>query len=308
MTIKPAFAFLVPVVLLSACPTESVPFCESKPNDPACLALDAGADAQTDGQADAGPCGGCSGDTPVCDEATNRCVGCLQDTQCTDPAAPRCNTESNTCSPCMDDDQCARFSDTPVCETGTGVCVECTEATQEAACPPIENDRPAVNRVCNVETFECEGTLGFCQRCVSDEECLSNDQVGTFRCIPLEFDGMPRDNYCMLDLESHRAALDDPSANCPPQQFAQRMRTSLGGVEALYCVVREANTTCEAVLSFGSVCAEDTVAEDCGASGLDDGVCRQMGRGFACTYECAGPSDCPDGVACDNAPRTCNPF
>ncbi len=273
-----------------------------------CLALDAGADARPDGEADAGPCGGCSGDTPVCDETSNRCVGCVQDTQCTDPAAPRCNTESNTCSPCMDDDQCARFSDTPVCETGTGVCVECTEATQETSCPPIEVGRPIGNRMCNLSTFECQGTLGFCQPCVSDEECITTDEVGVRRCVPLEFNGASRGNYCMLDLASHQTATDDPSANCPPRQFAQRMRTSLGGVEALYCVIAEADTTCEAILSFRDACAEDTATDDCGVPGLDDGVCRQMGSTFACTYECAGSNDCRNGAACDGDPETCNPF
>lgn len=55
---------------------------------------------------DAGPCGGCSADTPICDVATNTCVGCLDDTDCAAPT-PLCDPMRNTCAACLDDSECA---------------------------------------------------------------------------------------------------------------------------------------------------------------------------------------------------------
>lgn len=69
----------------------------------------------------------CTGATPVCDESTYTCVGCIESADCTDVATPVCDTATKTCVPCASDAECA----TGHCDTATdatkGQCVDCND-------------------------------------------------------------------------------------------------------------------------------------------------------------------------------------
>lgn len=277
---------------------------------------DAGPDASPpdagDAGADAGPCGmACTGATLVCDTGSGMCVGCLAETDCTapaglcdpatnlcvaclgdgdciaDPAIPIC--EAGACRACTADADCAGMAASPVCDEPSGRCVECTVDSEATTCGP-----PA-NRACHPTDLTCtgqeRGTLGFCEACVSDSECIINAS-GENRCVPMDFEGSSHGSYCLLDQSTLV-----PAGPCPDRMTADRLGTSVLGVEATYCFVQENITTCEAVLGFNDLCPGGDA--DCGASGLDDGHCD----GGRCTYECSGGSDCSSG-SCAGAPTT----
>lgn len=301
----------------------TAPWCfENEHNAGSCAEPTCDCDAQPrdggmdGGETDAGPCAGacdaehcldgacvdcteatagddCGGDTPLCDTDTNTCVECTSNTDCTDEAMPIC--DGGSCRGCTEDTDCEDMTDTPVCDEPSGRCAECTVDSEETTCPPPDN------LACDPTELTCtgaeRGSLGFCQPCVSDSECITNAS-GTNRCVPMQFEGSPHGTYCLLDLESYRTATSMPSAPCPDRMVTARTETSILGVEAEYCFVRETLTTCEAVVdTFGDLCPGGD--SDCGDPGLDDASC-EAGR---CTYECSGGSDCATGI-CTGAPTT----
>jgi hypothetical protein len=76
--------------------------------------------------------GACSNPTPYClvSGSTERCVECLDSTQCLTPINPRCF--SNGCLICLTDADCTHLSATPVCNAEE--CVQCnTNAECDAA-------------------------------------------------------------------------------------------------------------------------------------------------------------------------------
>ena len=50
----------------------------------------------------------CQGSRPVCDEASKRCVECLQNTDCSHTEASVCSAE-HTCQPCTANEECAHL-------------------------------------------------------------------------------------------------------------------------------------------------------------------------------------------------------
>jgi hypothetical protein len=80
----------------------------------------------------------CAGATPVCDDATYTCVGCMANTDCT-AAAPICDGTSHTCRGCTADTECSGGDAGPdagpggVCNTTSGQCVACDI---DAQCKP----------------------------------------------------------------------------------------------------------------------------------------------------------------------------
>ncbi|MBO6940953.1 MAG: hypothetical protein JJ863_38620 [Deltaproteobacteria bacterium] len=235
----------------------------------------------------------CSGALGTCDEENHECVGCLMDSDCEDPTAPQCN--AGTCGDCTSHDACMGRSDTPACDEPSGECVECTVDSEETACPAPDNF------ACDPTLLTCtgaeRGTLGVCQQCVSDSECVENH-----RCVPTTFTddmGMTHEaSYCLLDFAT------SGEAACPTRWPARRLATSVGGIEAEYCFVRDSQTTCDAVRAFGDLCPGGD--DDCGVPGIGDGVCREG----LCTYACLGDRDCANGEMdeCTGAdPTYCDP-
>jgi hypothetical protein len=230
----------------------------------------------------------CGATAPRCDLSAHICVACLAPADCTDPAAARC-TAAHMCAGCTMDAQCARLASTPVCDEPSAACVECT---RDADCPGAS---------CDLSAHTCTSTprnsLGFCERCVSDIDCILGSSQGDFRCVPMDFAGSPHGSFCQLDLSTHTGL-------CPNRMPQGVAATSLGGVASTYCEPKTALTTCEAVLGFQSSC---TTNAECGATALDDATCRPTAGGSACTYTCLGPRDCGSGVPCNGAPTTCQP-
>ena len=99
----------------------------------------------------------CTGATPVCNTASNRCVECVGDAQCTSDASKSFCVQ-NACRGCQSaaSGACgARDSSKPVC-LGTGICVQCTAAERAA---------------CTGTTPVCEASTNTCRACAADSEC-----------------------------------------------------------------------------------------------------------------------------------------
>ena len=74
----------------------------------------------------------CTGKTPVCDDASYTCVGCVQSADCKVAAAPVCESTTRTCRPCARDEECAsgKVCDVADAAPTVGQCVECTSDAQ----------------------------------------------------------------------------------------------------------------------------------------------------------------------------------
>lgn len=222
----------------------------------------------------------CDSPNPHCEEGA--CVACIDNAECTDRLRAQCG-ESHQCEPCTADPQCAHLAATPVCDENTGACVACTPDTETTRCGGTS---------CDPSAFQCTKTilrsLGSCEACVSDSECLASSS-GTRRCVPVDYMGSSL-SYCLIEKSTA------PGEICPPRFAETRSLQSAGGVTAEYCGIL-ANVTCEAIADFRSTCVTDA---DCGApSFAADGLCREDGAGSKCTFRCAGDSDCSEGFVCN---------
>ncbi len=100
------------------------------------------------------PCAGaCNGDTPVCDEATDTCVECLENPDCTEGV---CNTETHECVQCLSRADCS--GNAPACDTNTNLCVACLENSDCSDAMPF----------CNPEEQSCA-------ECLEDTDCTESD-------------------------------------------------------------------------------------------------------------------------------------
>lgn len=93
----------------------------------------------------------CSGNTPVCDPATNTCKTCTDDLGCSG-ATPVCQTISNgglgKCVVCTVNKGCVEGSATPACDPTVfpdGACVMCTQGS----------DCPVPGSACDLNTNTC---------------------------------------------------------------------------------------------------------------------------------------------------------
>ena len=223
----------------------------------------------------------CDDPTPLCDETTSQCVECLDHSDCTDDATARC--DAGVCKPCTESSQCTN-SDSPACDAKTGECVECTP----------DDESPCGNKSCNPATKQCTDTTrksrAACRPCLADSECHENH-----RCVPMEFNGEPREGgYCLKLL----------SAECErPLMVPSSPRGSLSGAApAVYCGVAEERTTCEALADLLEDRTCSTKA-DCGVPGLDDARCETVNGGpYRCTYSCDAANQCPNTFACGQSP------
>jgi hypothetical protein len=209
----------------------------------------------------------------------NACQECRDNDQCDDPTSSVCGSD-NTCVSCSGNDGCSHLEDTSICDTsgGDGVCVECVTDSDCSG--------DVCSQVDNTCTSETPGSAEVCEPCVSDSQCEANHH-----CVPMNFAGSAHGNYC-LQLES---------AGCGQPYSVGENKTSVGGVDALFCTLNEDLTTCEALadLKAGAENQCDPSATDinaeCGDPSLGDGLCRKVGvLDNKCTYECEVDSDCPD--------------
>ena len=141
-------------------------------------------DMPVDMPVDMGPCGGaCGDDTPVCDEANNTCVGCLDVSDC-DGDTPACDTTTNTCVACTDETFCD--GDTPVCDTANTTCVGCLGDENCSGDTPV-CDTSSTTCVACLDNTSCEspdaslcGSDQTCGACMADADC---SHLGLNRCV-----------------------------------------------------------------------------------------------------------------------------
>ncbi|MEC9441589.1 MAG: hypothetical protein VYE40_10840 [Myxococcota bacterium] len=192
------------------------------------------------------PCdGACEGDTPVCDEASNTCVGCLDDTSCggetpacdtttntcvgcideshCDGETPVCNTDTNSCVGCLGDEQCS--GETSVCDVSKTTCVGCTENTtctdanaslcqEDQTCGACEMDADCAHLGLN----RCvEGVCNTCTTATEEQDCNGNACLpdGTCGTTPRETLGSCQacqaDNECFADYRCVPMTFGDPA-------------------------------------------------------------------------------------------------
>jgi hypothetical protein len=214
--------------------------------------------------------------TPAC-SVNGQCVQCRTNNHCTSVAASRCN--GDTCAICMNDTHCSHLSGTPRCFGG--MCRECAPASEATDCG---------TESCNPATRMCSGTVrnsrGVCESCVSDTDCSQTD--GTFRCIGMNYMGVPRGGYC----------LRQPGTPCLRPFLTGITATSLSGAaSATYCGIEQSLATCEAVNALrDSIECMSGDPSDCMATGA---LCEMVGLGAnRCTYSCGIADHCPPGLFC----------
>jgi len=118
----------------------------------------------------------CSGNTPVCNSASNLCVACTANNSasCLNPT-PICNTTLSTCQACNGDMGSQATSPcpggaAPYC-AATGACGKCT---QNADCTTGTHAGP----ICNVQTGSC-GSM-----CQQDSDCSATEWCNSGNCQP----------------------------------------------------------------------------------------------------------------------------
>ena len=266
-----------------------------------------------DGGVEAGPCGICELETPICNDELRcvectaesnslclekmlvcktdafECVECNASSDCNDPAAAGCNTELNECEGCQSEADCIGIEGRPLCDDGT--CVECTPATEGMDCGGTSCD--PLTRECTETTV---GSRGTCEACVADSEC---GEVGSpseeHRCVEMFY---PPGERFPDDQTGFCLKVFAPGGCAQPYAIRISDRESLSGdpLES-YCGINETLATCPAVraLSANEAClgGEDS---ECPESGL----CRDVGGlPDRCTYLCASVVEClendPDG-------------
>ncbi len=218
-----------------------------------------------------------------CTAEPGHCVECIEDEHCTSLDAPVC--DGGSCAPCTESAHCADTDEAfPVCIVESGDCVECT----------MEEFEACGAKSCHPQEFECTNTLRYsvttCRPCLSDVECAADHH-----CVPMEFDGQPRESAYCLKLAS---------ADCEFPFETLSIKESVSGAEMeIYCGVNEDVTTCEAVHDYGFGCSSD---DDCGDPDLDDGVCSniEFEPMLRCSYYCeppvdeTAPNECPEFFGC----------
>jgi hypothetical protein len=128
------------------------------------------------GEAGAPACDGeCKGTTPVCDAASNTCVGCLKASDCK-ATKPFCDTASSTCVECVKSTDC-KSPTKPACDTTSNTCVACVGNVdcKDAAKPFC--DQAAAQCVACLKSADCTDakasvcSAGACTACTADADC-----------------------------------------------------------------------------------------------------------------------------------------
>jgi hypothetical protein len=212
-----------------------------------------------------GPCNdACSGSTPVCDEATDKCVACGANADCNDEAKPVCDTSTNKCVACLANTDC-KDSSKSVCDTDKNVCVGCLASsdckdTSKPVCNTATNSCVAclANSDCTTATASrCDTTTNTCTACSTDSDCsqipgkgvcdagtcvqctaTKETACGTYSCNPATSacttttrDSVDYCKACVADSECIGGNVAMPIARCVPMNFN-------GTTHGNYCLQR----------------------------------------------------------------------
>jgi hypothetical protein len=245
----------------------------------------------------------CGGDTPLCDLAQQECVQCLENPDCTDPAASRCS--DGMCQPCTGPLHCEHLDDLGICDvsSGSGECVECTGA-QYAACGAAPGGNTyacdSVRRTCTEQEV---GSAAPCEMCISDAHCATG-----LACMETKFGSADTGYYCLW--KEAATGTGAPSGNCGnvrPYIGTESGWSSIDGQAATVC--KPSVSTCQAQSDFrAKACSGPTPGghAECGAGGVADAYCAPFLAGHFCTTPCASFLDCKetrpgDDMECQNS-------
>lgn len=265
------------------------------------------------------PCdGACTGDKPVCKEATDTCVECLLPSDCKVGVETKCDTASNSCVECLastdckdaklakcdvgacakctSNDDCAHIAGKGVCDTQAGECVQCT-GKNASACGMDQGTPLVCDSLLRTCTTKKEKSAGLCQACVSDQQCKAGQL-----CVKETFGAPAKDvGYFCFSKQSAVASADCTLPGNRPYVKTLANQTSVDGESADVCSLRA--STCTARNQFSNKdCSTSTVADDqkCGFAPGVDSKCEAFGPSqFLCTMTCGGDVDCPAGFPCD---------
>ena len=288
------------------------------------------------GEAGAGgvaPCdGACGGTLPVCYQATNTCVECLESAEC-EGETPACDTSTNECVECTEGESDACMGETPLCDADANLCVGCLAA---ADCPDAAESRCTDAKECApcVDSGDCAHIAGknvcdngLCVQCTVSTEAtacgLNACDPATKTCTETERGSVGICLPCAADSECAGGDLSDPEQRCVPMEFQAVPRPggfclrrasktcsrpyqipitapSLSGADPeTYCGIDTATTRCEAVLDLvNSRECMSGMDSSCGCLRDQDGNCTEVGQGGLCRTVGVNANQCtyPCGV------------
>jgi hypothetical protein len=236
----------------------------------------------------------------ICDADSGYCVGCTQDSDCSDVATPHCVPLADAgldagilyggvCG-CSDTSQC---TDGNTCDTfdnptapGIGQCFA-----------PCQRDAGYVSDSCpNFFQSYCDTFDGLCYQCLDDYDCTglqifffgpaANYCIQSIGCVQcLDFSNCPAD-LPGCQASQYRCGFCDTVADCPPDA---------GFTYA--CAAASAGATAQCVVA----CTADGGTSQCPSGqplcNTDAGIC----------VECQQNSDCGKGC-CNTKTGSCQPF
>lgn len=255
---------------------------------------------------------GCNGPADCADQ--NAC----ENNQCTTSCSATAPCESSCCK----DGTCAVDTAASSCGAPGGACVDCSGdpngrlcvdgGTVNAKCGCNTATDCPTNAACNTTTHTCSTSCGSGTTACNQGCCSSNGQ-------------------CVAGTADAQCGNSGASCqDCPTSSVGHACVASPGGgtcgcngagdcPDQTACNANQCSTSCSATVPCegsccnGGVCAVDTAAATCGASGAicfdctsnpDGHVCFKGGMaGAACG--CNSANDCPTGTACDTATNKC---
>jgi Cys-rich repeat protein len=245
---------------------------------------------------------GCSVADPVCDDTTAGAETCLTcednagagetDNGCTD-ATPLCDEtgESPACVQCFVNDDCPNGS---VCDAGTNTCIGCeddTDGGQDAGCGEAA---PA----CDDSTTGAE----ICQDC---EDNLGEGETdnGCADDVPAcdESGETPVCVECQVDVDCGSGRICDEASNT----CIACIDDTDGGLDD-GCGTEDPVCDDTTVGAETCVTCEDNMSSGDTDNGCDDGApaCDESGEAPVCV-ECIADGDCGEGTVCDAGSNTC---
>ena len=198
------------------------------------------------------PCGGmCSGNAPVCDEASRSCVECTpNDTQACAGDRAACDPETKRCVGCVGDENCQGAL--AACDIRTHKCVECVS---DATCP---GDKP----VCDLQNQRCVTCLrNRPNSCRDGLPVCDEDAQMCVECTPREMNACrgtrklcePQRKICVECLSTndcptpeHPVCQQNQCMGCASQQDCGRFQnTSVCDQSRRVCVACVADSDCK---------------------------------------------------------------
>ena len=263
----------------------------------------------------------CSGDTPHCNQATGKCVECLDELQCSDgqvcksgscvPGCSKtkpicgdaglCDTDTGQCSLCQQDSDCPDAKN-PRCEAGSGKCVPCLP----------DNDNCGSGKYC----VELNGVYSCNNGCAKDADCKAADDAGgagefaccNHVCIDAAVDTKncgTCGNECAAGGLCCTGACVDPKTdvkNCSACGAACTTKNGTVACESAACVLKACDVGfADCDKSDANGCEIDTNLDpnNCSACGK---VCSIANGIAACDAGACAIGSCNDGFAdCDKS-------